>query len=97
MKNTQALLPLFNTFIKESKSGKRLKKNGEKIKEGTIKNYESVFKNVSLFIIEKKFDFRVCNANKLTHREYISEKNYWKKLSYGSVCSPTRVCTQTVF
>jgi len=79
MKTVQPLLPHFKSFLKDSKSGKRLKKNGEKIREGTIKNYCAVYRNVTLFSQEKNFDLRICDANKLTQREFISEKNYWKK------------------
>ena len=79
MKVSKPLVPFFTLFIKETRSGKRLKKNGERVKEGTIKNYEAVFKNFLSFGIDKNFDLRICNANKLTQREFQSEKNYWKK------------------
>ena len=79
MKTTQALTPLFNQFIKESESGKRLKKNGERITKNSINNYNYVLRNLILFSEELKTDIRVCDVMKLTKRELQSEKNYWKK------------------
>ena len=79
MKKFEPLLPMFKIFLDESKSGKRLKKNGERIKDGTIKNYEAVFKNLKKFSTSNNFNLRACDATKLTQREYFSEKNYWKK------------------
>jgi|SRR5690606_30057858 len=79
MKAYQSILPLFHQFIKDSKSGKRLKKNGEKISNGTIDNYRFVFNNLEKFCLETKFTLRICDANRLNQREKKSEKNYWKK------------------
>ncbi|VVU99599.1 site-specific integrase [Mesonia oceanica] len=79
MKKTTPLLPLFEQFIKDSKTGKRLKKNGEKITQGTINNYTYVYRNLVLFCEKSQFELRLCDYHKLTKRERISEKNYWKK------------------
>ena len=70
MKKLEPLLPMFKIFLDESKSGKRLKKNGERIKDGTIKNYEAVFKNLKKFSTSNNFNLRACDATKLTQREY---------------------------
>ena len=79
MKKTEALLPLFKQFIRESETGKRLKKNGEKITKNSIANYHYVYNNLTRFCLEIDFDLRICHANKLNTREQVSEKNYWKK------------------
>jgi len=79
MKKCQPILPLFKKFIRESETGKRLKKNGERITQGSVDNYKFVLNNLNNFIIETGFELRICEANKLTKREYTSEKNYWKK------------------
>ena len=79
MKKVKPLIPLFNQFIKESESGKRLKKNGERITKNSINNYNYVLRNLILFSEELKTDIRVCDVMKLTKRELQSEKNYWKK------------------
>lgn len=79
MKKTSQLLPLYKQFIRESETGKRLKKNGERIKKGSIDNYKYTLNNIEQFIAHTGFDFRINDYAKLTKRERISEKNYWKK------------------
>lgn len=78
MKKKIDLIPLFKKFIKESETGKRRKLNGEKLREGSIQNYHSALKLLNKFCTETNFDFRGCDVTKLTHREFISEKRYWK-------------------
>nr|WP_321234638.1 tyrosine-type recombinase/integrase [uncultured Psychroserpens sp.] len=79
MKQPQLLLPLFKQFIRDSETGKRLKKNGEKITKGSINNYRYTYKNLEQFTETTGFELRICDANKLNKRERLSEKNYWKK------------------
>ncbi|WP_438422966.1 tyrosine-type recombinase/integrase [Aquimarina macrocephali] len=79
MKKTIDLIPLFKQFIRDSETGKRLKKNGNRITAGTIDNYRYVLHNLIEFSSSCDFDLRVCDAQKLTKREFESEKNYWKK------------------
>lgn len=79
MKKTTLLLPLFKQFIKDSETGKRLKKNGSKITKGTINNYRYVLHNLIEFSSTCNYELRLCDAQKLTKREFHSEKNYWKK------------------
>ncbi|NMH85956.1 hypothetical protein [Flavivirga algicola] len=79
MKKTTDLLPLFKQFVRDSETGKHLKKNGETITKRTIDNYRYIFNNLAKFCLETNFDFRVCDVYKLNVREFISEKNYWKK------------------
>ncbi|WP_179008681.1 tyrosine-type recombinase/integrase [Winogradskyella forsetii] len=79
MKNPQPLIPLFKKFIRETETGKRLKKNGERIKKGSIANYKYTLNNLIKFSTETHFELRICDASKLNKREFTSEKNYWKK------------------
>ncbi len=79
MKKPLPLIPLFKQFIRESESGKRLKKNGERITKNSIDNYTYVMKNLVLFSEETNTELRVCDILKLTKKELLSEKNYWKK------------------
>ena len=79
MKKTSPMVPLFKQFIRDSETGKRLKKNGERITKGTIDNYRYTLHNLIEFNIETGFELRICDASKLTKREITSEKNYWKK------------------
>lgn len=79
MKKLNPIIPLFKQFIKETEAGKRLKKNGEKIKPQSIENYKYVLNNLIQFSRDVKFDLRICDASKLAKRELLTEKNYWKK------------------
>ena len=73
------LLPLFRKFISESKSGKRLKKNGKRIKPETTTNYYCVMKNLEGFSKETSFNLRLKAIDNLDKRERETEQNYWKK------------------
>lgn len=79
MKKPQAIIPLFKRFIKDTETGRRVKKNGERIKKDSIDNYKYVLNNLIEFISSTKFNLRICDASRLTTKEYSSEKNYWKK------------------
>ena len=79
MKVQQPLTKFFTLFIRDTETGKRLKKNGERIKKDSIQNYKYVLQNLMEFEQNTGFELRICDANKLNQREYLSEKNYWKK------------------
>jgi integrase len=79
MKKTYPIVPLFKQFIKDSETGKRLKKNGEKITQGSVDNYKYTLNNLEHFMTTTGFELRICDASKLNQRERLSEKNYWKK------------------
>ncbi len=79
MKKSLPLLPLFKQFIRDSETGKRLKKNGGKITQGSINNYRYTLNNLIHFSQQTDFELRICDASKLNKREFGSEKNYWKK------------------
>lgn len=79
MKKSRPIIPLFKQFLKESETGKRLKKNGERLRPQSIKNYSIVLKNIMDFCSETSFELRICDASRLNRRELLTEKNYWKK------------------
>lgn len=79
MKKPQDMLLLFKQFIRDSENGKRLKKNGERIKLSSIVAYRYVEKNLTQFCEETNFKLRVCSILKMNSREIKSEKSYWKK------------------
>jgi len=79
MKQQYQIIPFFEKFIKDSETGKRLKKNGEKIRSNSIKNYFYVYQNLVKFSNQTGFELRICEASKLNKRELLTEKNYWKK------------------
>ncbi len=73
------LVNLFKQFIKESYSGKRLKKDGKKIKPQTIQNYEAVLNLITEF---EKFDeqnIRIKTITGRNKRETDSGRKYWKQ------------------
>lgn len=79
MKKLSPIIPLFKQFIKDTETGKRLKKNGERIKPQSIQNYHYVLQNLIQFSTVTGFELRICDASKLNKRELLTEKNYWKK------------------
>ena len=72
-------LTMFASLIDETKSGKRLKKNGSKIRPGTVEFYEVVYREVQLFVIKEKFNLRIRNVNRFTTRQMNAETKYWKR------------------
>jgi len=79
MQKKHDLVKLFVRFINDSKTGKRLKKNGELISKGTIDNYNNVLKNLIQFSTETNFELYVFESKKLNKDQVKAEKKYWKK------------------
>lgn len=79
LKKEIELLPLFHKFIKESENGKRVKKNGRKLKPDTIDNYRYVYANLIEFSTKNSFSFRLRLYDRLNTREREIEHYYWKK------------------
>lgn len=73
------LLDLFDKFINDSKSGRRLQPNGKMISAGTISNYTYTVNLLRQFSEQKQFPLRIRPLRYLQKRELITEKNYWKK------------------
>ena len=70
---------LFDQFISESRAGKRLKKDGTRIRYGTITQYAIVRDELQRFNLKENFPLRIRNAMRLNGREMKSEKVYWKR------------------
>jgi integrase len=70
---------LFDKFITDSKSGRRLQPNGKKITSGTIRNYESTLQVLKKFCNDKQFVLKLKPVKYLNKRQLIVEKNYWQK------------------
>src|SRR5690606_24053601 len=79
MKKPQAIVTLFKKFISDTETGRRVKKNGERIKTQSIDNYRYVLNNLVEFSATSKFELRICDSSRLNKKEYASEKKYWKK------------------
>lgn len=78
-KKTLVFSELFDKFITDSKTGRRLQPNGKRISEGTIKSYSCTKALIDKFIADKVFELRIRSYKYLTQREKQAEKNYWKK------------------
>lgn len=79
IKKELELLTLFERFINDCKTGRRLQANGKLLSKGCIQNYEYCYKLLLQFSITKQFHLRIRPANKLNSRELIIEKNYWNR------------------
>ncbi len=73
------MAPLFEKFIKETRRGKRRKPNGERMKIGTVKNYEEVLKKLKAFEAYKGVPIRIKVNIKNNRREILQERDYWKR------------------
>lgn len=95
MKNKELLVvPLFKKFIKDTKSGKRLKPNGERIKQSTINIYENALKHLEY--IDKQLDtpLRIYLFSGVNKRLTQREAKYWKTFYsvFTSYLYKTREC-----
>ncbi len=79
MLKQHAFLPLFQKFISGSKTGKRLNKNGTRIKPQTIVNYIYCQKLLHDFAIEKETELLLYEVKGNNKREYTMLKKYWSK------------------
>jgi site-specific recombinase XerD len=77
-----SFMDLFEKFITDSKTGKRVQPNGKLISPGTIANYQNALRLVRVFSNETGFVLRLRRINCLSNRELQSEKIYWKKFHH---------------
>ncbi len=70
---------LFAQFVRDTARGKRLKKDGKKIRNGTIENYTYCHKLVQKFVEHSGFEIKLYLVNKLSNSEKERVKKYWKK------------------
>ncbi len=59
-------LSLFQKFIGDSSNGKRLNKNGARIKPQSVANYRYAYKLLQEFAILKKFDLVIYEVKAIT-------------------------------
>src|SRR5262245_35891882 len=71
-------LQLFEKFIRDSSSGRRVQKSGKRLRAGTVQNYRYLLKLLNDFTQRKKFTLRIRSALRLNKREFAQEKKYWK-------------------
>ena len=70
-------MKLYDQFIKDSKTGKRLQKNGTRIKLSSIGNYEFLRKLLADFSVKKQFNLRIRQITRFKKEELEIEKRYW--------------------
>ncbi len=78
IKNKYDFLKLFDKFISETNNGKRVQKNGKRIRASSLKNYFYLRKLLFDFSSDKNFPLHISSLNSLKKREIQSEKKYWK-------------------
>lgn len=74
---------LVNEFIRESSSGKRLKKNGTRISHGTVINYQYLQKHLIEYADSATFELKIYIAGNLTQFQKERAKNYYNKFYKG--------------
>jgi hypothetical protein len=74
-----ALIPLFEKFIKQSYSGRRLKPDGTRIKRQTVDNYNYVLQYLKEFQNKQEVILRIKVMSGYNKRTFTAERNYWKK------------------
>ena len=70
---------LFEMFIQDSIKGKRLQRDGHKIKAQTVENYYHVLKALEDFQVETKEELVVTSLRSLSKRKLTIQTRYWKK------------------
>ena len=80
------LVPEFKKFITASATGRRLMPSGKRLRKGTIRQYEIVFKLLTEFECAQAAPIRIMLLHRSPLREMKKEKNYWvrfvKQFSY---------------
>ncbi len=70
---------LLDDFINDSIRGKRLKKNGDRISQGKIVNYQCMQLMLLRFVEYSGFEMKFYLVENLTFREKQQAANYWRK------------------
>ncbi|MBK7110474.1 MAG: hypothetical protein IPH61_15480 [Bacteroidetes bacterium] len=79
MKNEFELIQLFKQFISDSETGKRLKKDGSKIRKGTIDQYKVVLGETIRFQEKEGIRLRIFSLIRSNKRVLKSERLYWNR------------------
>jgi integrase len=79
IKKTLPFFDLYDKFVQESKTGRRLQPNGKRLSPGTLQNYAYTRNLLQQFCVAKAMELRLKPVKHLTKREQTTEKNYWKR------------------
>lgn len=77
------LVPLLEQFIRDSKNGKRRKRNGERLKLSTVENYYETLKLLVEYEAYLKTTVYLTTNIRNNQRLIIRERNYWKTFYQG--------------
>lgn len=69
---------LYRRFVNDTRSGKRLQKNGKRIRKSTLKVYEMMEHYLQKYCRKKNITLRIIPGTRLGNREFKREKKYWK-------------------
>jgi integrase len=72
------LLKLFDQYLMNGRTGRRLQKNGNKIRQASLEPYAWLRKCLEDFSKSKNFHLRVKSVSRLKKRELAAERKYWK-------------------
>lgn len=75
----EAFFILLDDFIQDSYRGRRTKKNGSRISEGTIRNYTYLRKALIGFAEQSSFELKLYISDHLTQQEKEKAQRYWRK------------------
>lgn len=76
-KKRQDFFKLYDRFLQETKKGKRVQKNGKRIRNSSIEPYIWLRKLLYDFSVEKKFPLHIPLVGEMKKRELLAEKKYW--------------------
>lgn len=75
----EQVLQLLDDLINDSYAGRRTKKNGTRISDGTIRNYHYLRKYLTEFALKSSFEVKIYVVNHLTRPQKDAAKRYYKK------------------
>lgn len=78
-KKEYSFFDLYQKFIRDSRTGRRLQPGGKKISTGTVENYTNTLKVLQEYCRKKEFILRLRCVYRLNKRELVVEKNYWRR------------------
>jgi integrase len=70
---------LFDRFLKETETGKRLQKNGKRVRNSSLEPYMYLRKLLFDFSVKKEFPLHISSISALKKREIQTEKKYWAR------------------
>ncbi|MFL5763615.1 MAG: tyrosine-type recombinase/integrase [Bacteroidia bacterium] len=73
------LLKLYDTFLSETKRGKRLQKNRKRVRLSSAVPYVFTGKLLEDFSLDRNFPLRIRSITNMKKRELAAEKKYWNK------------------